>query len=62
MNTDKTLIENEINPSCLNDVSASPSYFERELYKLINIYASAGLKKPDLVTKMEYVMQSCRVS
>ena len=44
------------------DVSGSASDFERELYKLINAYVSAGLKKPDLVHKMEYVTQSCRVS
>jgi hypothetical protein len=43
-------------------VSGSASDFERELYKLINAYVSAGLKKPDLVHKMEYVTQSCRVS
>ena len=44
------------------DVSGSASDFEIELYKLINAYVSAGLKKPDLVNKMEYVTQSCRVS
>lgn len=43
-------------------VGGSASDFERELYKLINEYVSAGLKKPDLVHKMEYVTQSCRVS
>ena len=43
-------------------VSGSASDFEMELYKLINRYVSAGLKKPDLVAKMEYVTQSCRVS
>lgn len=44
------------------DVSGSASDFEMELYKLINRYVDAGLKKPDLVSKMEYVTQSCRVS
>jgi hypothetical protein len=43
-------------------VNGSASDFEMELYKLINAYVSAGLKKPDLVHKMEYVTQSCRVS
>ena len=43
-------------------VSGSASDFEMELYKLINRYLDAGLKKPDLVSKMEYVTQSCRVS
>jgi hypothetical protein len=36
--------------------------FEKELYKLINAYVSKGLNKSDLVRKMEYVTQSCRVS
>jgi hypothetical protein len=36
--------------------------FERELFKLINFYAKNGLKKPDLVRKMEYVTKSCVMS
>lgn len=36
--------------------------FERDLYKLINQYVSAGLNKTDLVKKMEYVTHSCKVS
>lgn len=36
--------------------------FEMELYSLITRYINAGLKKPDLVHKMEYVTQTCRVS
>jgi hypothetical protein len=44
------------------DVSGSASDFERELYTLINSYVSAGLKKPELVNKMEYVTHSCIVS
>lgn len=43
-------------------VSGSASDFEMELYKLINRYVDAGLKKPDLIHKMEYVTRSCRVS
>lgn len=43
-------------------VSGSASDFEMELYKLINLYVDAGLKKTDLIHKMEYVTQSCRVS
>lgn len=53
-----TKVRNLANP----DVSGSASDFERELYKLINAYVSAGLKKPDLVHKIEYVAESCRVS
>lgn len=36
--------------------------FETELFKLINFYAKNGLKKPDLVRKMEYVTKSCIMS
>ena len=36
--------------------------FEFELFKLINFYARNGLKKPDLVRKMEYVTKSCVMS
>lgn len=46
----------------LPQVSGSASDFEKQLYKLINDYVKAGLKKSDLVSKLEYVTQSCRVS
>ena len=36
--------------------------FEKELYKLINLYCSKGLTKPELVSKMEYVTKSCKLS
>lgn len=36
--------------------------FEYELFELINFYAKNGLKKPDLVSKMEYVTKSCVMS
>jgi len=42
--------------------SGKASDFEMELYELINRHAGAGLKKPDLVHKMEYVTESCRIS
>ncbi len=59
----KLLTENESkNYFVQAGVSGSAFDFEMELYKLINRYADAGLKKPDLVSKMEYVTQSCRVS
>ena len=41
--------------SCAND-------FEKDVYNLINQHVSKGLKKPDLIHKMEYITQSCRVS
>ena len=44
------------------NVSGSASDFEKDLYKLINSYVDAGLKKPDLVHKMVYVTETCRVS
>ncbi len=36
--------------------------FERELYKLINNHVSNGLSKPELVSKLEYVTLSCKLS
>jgi len=47
-----------------NDVEgkAIEKDFEKELFKLINFYAKNGLKKPDLVRKMEYVTKSCVMS
>lgn len=44
------------------NISGSASDFEKDLYKLINAYVDAGLSKVNLVLKMEYVTQSCRVS
>lgn len=43
-------------------VSGSANDFEKELFKLINAYVTAGLSKPDLVHKMQYVTKSCEVS
>ena len=45
-----------------SNISGSASDFEKDLYKLINAYVDAGLTKINLVLKMEYVTQSCRVS
>ena len=36
--------------------------FEKELLALINKHCKTGLKKPDLVRKMQYVTKSCEVS
>lgn len=36
--------------------------FETELINLINRHVDKGLNKADLVSKMEYVTESCRVS
>jgi hypothetical protein len=60
-NGEITLMEAQRQLLLLFSVSGSASDFEMELYKLINRYVSAGLKKPDLVAKMGYVIQSCRV-
>jgi hypothetical protein len=58
-----TMLTTSPNPTLpQGDVSGSANDFEIELYKLINKYAFAGLKKPDLIHKLEYVTQSCRVS
>ena len=39
-----------------------PSNFEIELLNLINRHIDRGLSKSDLVSKIEYVTQSCKVS
>ena len=36
--------------------------FEKELFKLVNNYCKQGLKKPDLISKMEWVLGSCKIS
>lgn len=44
------------------DVSGSASDFYKDLMKLINAYCAKGLKKPDLVSKMKYATESCKMS
>ncbi|MHA1213303.1 MAG: hypothetical protein ACTSSH_12710 [Candidatus Heimdallarchaeota archaeon] len=46
----------------LSGVSSSANDFEKELFELINAYCKKGLKKPDLVKKMEWVLGSCKMS
>tara|TARA_R110000822_G_scaffold178548_1_gene318474 strand:+ start:194 stop:469 length:276 start_codon:yes stop_codon:yes gene_type:complete len=46
----------------LPNVSHSASDFEKDLGKLINDYVKAGLKKPDLVKKMEWMTGNCKFS
>jgi len=36
--------------------------FEKDLFRLINKYCKRGLKKPDLVKKMEWATGNCRCS
>jgi len=43
-------------------VSGSPNDFEKELFNLVNNYCNKGLKKSDLVKKIEWVLGSCKVS
>jgi hypothetical protein len=38
------------------------SEFEKDLFKLINKYCSGGLKKPELVKVMEWVLINCKTS
>ena len=44
------------------NISGNPSDFEYDLAKLINDYIKAGLKKPDLVKKMEWMTGNCKFS
>ena len=46
----------------LSGVGSSGSEFEKDLFKLINNYCKNGLKKPELVKKMEWVLGSCKIS
>lgn len=46
----------------LDNVSGSAYNFYTDLMKLINNYCNQGLKKPDLVVKMEYAIKSCKMS
>ena len=46
----------------LSGVGSSGSEFEKDLFKLINNYCKNGLKKPELVKKMEWVLGSCKMS
>lgn len=44
------------------EVIIDPTDFEKKLFKFVNLYVSNGLKKPDLVSKMEWVLGSCKMS
>jgi hypothetical protein len=46
----------------LSGVGSSGSEFEKDLFKLIHNYCKNGLKKPELVKKMEWVLGSCKMS
>jgi len=50
------------NNDATHNVSGSASDFEKDLGKLINDYVKAGLKKPDLVKKMEWMTGNCKFS
>ena len=45
-----------------DDLETIANEFEKVLYVLINKYCKNGLKKPDLVHKMQYVTKSCELS
>ena len=44
------------------DVSGSALQFTDDMFKLINSYAKNGLTKPDLVSAMEWMTGSCKMS
>ena len=46
----------------LSGVGSSVSEFEKDLFELIHNYCKNGLKKPELVKKMEWVLGSCKMS
>lgn len=53
---------NETKQCDIHVVSGSATDFYTDLMKLINAYCKKGLKKPDLVHKMEYATESCKLS
>lgn len=53
----------DVKQSCdTQDINCSASRFYIDLMKLINNYCKKGLKKSDLVAKMEYATDSCKMS
>lgn len=46
----------------IQNVSGNASDFYTDLMKLINNYCKEGLSKPELVAKMEYATNSCKMS
>jgi hypothetical protein len=46
----------------LLSVGGSASQFEEDTFKLINAYVNEGLSKPDLVSAMEWITGSCKMS
>jgi hypothetical protein len=46
----------------IHGVSGSASDFEKDVFELINKYCKEGLKKPDLVRKMEWILGGCKMS
>jgi hypothetical protein len=43
-------------------VGGSALQFTDDVFKLINAYAKNGLSKPDLVSAMEWITGSCKMS
>jgi hypothetical protein len=57
-----TIIEKINQVLLLGAVSSSATIFEVELYRFINKHVKDGLSKPDLISKMKYVLKSCEMS
>lgn len=43
-------------------LNCKPENFESNLFKAINNHCQNGLKKPDLIRIMNYVLKSCELS
>lgn len=56
------IVLSEVKKLPIQNVSGSASDFYTDLMKLINRYCKKGLSKPDLVAKMEYATDSCKMS
>ena len=74
MNTELSKISQDLEQGTITDkearklllgllgVGGSALQFTDDMFKLINAYAKNGLSKPDLVSAMEWMTNSCKMS
>lgn len=62
--TSTTLLKMELQklPQTKEDLKDLANEFESELFKLVNLYASKGLSKPDSIRKLKWVLGSSEMS
>lgn len=74
MKTELTIISDDLNHGIIDEkeartlllgllgVGGSALQFTDDMFKLVNAYAKNGLSKPDLVSAMEWMTGSCKMS